>query len=121
MYKAMKVIAGSCLITLGLAACGNNSDDEVTLITPPPVETSDCFWQGPYVKENSATNFAFPDTGSAYWSAKYTLPEGAVLRLNGEFPYSRYMSINSYKSDTSPADAISDDKIIPNKNSIRVC
>lgn len=118
MYKAMKVIAGSCLITLGLAACGNNSDDEVTLITPPPVETSDCFWQGPYVKENSATNFAFPDTGSAYWSAKYTLPEGAVLRLNGEFPYSRYMSINSYKSDTSPADAVSDDKIIPNKNSI---
>lgn len=117
MYKAFNFIASLCLITVGLSACGDNSNDDVVSI-PPPVETSDCFWQGPYVRENPATNFAFPDTGSTYWSAKYTLPEGAILRLKGDFPYARYMSINSYKSDTSPADAISDSSIIPDANGI---
>lgn len=117
MYKAINFIASLCLITVGLSACGDNSSEENVTITPP-VETSDCFWQGPYVKENPATNFAFPDTGSAYWSAKYSLPEGAVLRLKGDFPYARYMSMNSYKADTSPADAISDSTIIPNNNGV---
>ncbi|QER39656.1 hypothetical protein F2A31_07985 [Acinetobacter suaedae] len=118
MYKAFNYyLASLCLLTVSLSGCGNNSDDQLTL-APPPAETSDCFWQGPYVRENPETNFAFPDTGSAYWSAQYTLPEGAVLRLKGDFPYARYMSINSYRLDTTPADAISDDKIIPNQNSI---
>ncbi len=117
MYRAINYLASLCLLTISLSACNNDSSNE-TVLTPPPTETSDCFWQGPYVKENPATNFAFPDTASAYWSAKYTLPEGAVLRLKGDFPYARYMSINSYRLDTTPADAISDDKIIPDKNSI---
>lgn len=117
MYKAIHYLASLCLLTVGLSGCGNDSNEQVT-INPPPAETSDCFWQGPYVKENPATNFAFPDTGSAYWSAQYTLPEGAILRLKGDFPYARYMSINSYRLDTTPADAINDTKIIPNKDSI---
>ncbi|WP_089603871.1 hypothetical protein [Acinetobacter piscicola] len=117
MYKTVNYFASICLIAMGLSACGNDNDNQTTVISTP-IATSDCFWQGPYLKENSATNFAYPDTGSTYWGAKYTLPEGAVLRLKAEFPYARYMSINSYKADTSPADAISDDKIIPNKNAI---
>lgn len=119
MYKVMNVIASVCLIALGLSACGNDDNNQNTSVLPPtPEPMSDCFWQGPYVIDNPKTNFAFPDTGSAYWSAKYTLPEGASLRLKGDFPYARYMSINSYRINTSPADAISDSHIIPDKNSI---
>lgn len=118
MFKTINFIACLSLMTFGLSACGNNSNEEVGLVTPPVAETSDCFWQGPYVIENPETNFAYPDTGSSYWSAKYTLPEGATLRIKGDFPYARYMSINSYKTDASPADAISDSSIIPNKNAV---
>ena len=117
MYKTLNLLASMCLITIGLSACGGGDNQATTIISPdtPKDVNSDCFWQGPYVIDDPKTNFAYPDTGSTYWTAKYTLPEGAALRLKGDFPYSRYMSINSYNTDTTPADSISDGAIIPNK------
>ena len=118
MYKTVNVMASWCLIAMGLSACGNDENNQTTSTNPPEEVMSDCFWQGPYSIDDPKTNFAYPDTGSTYWSAKYTLPEGAALRLKGDFPYARYMSINSYNIDTTPADSINDGEIIPDKNGV---
>lgn len=118
MYKILNLVASICLISIGLNACKNEKNMVVINQETPDDIKNDCFWQGPYVISDPETNFAYPDTGSTYWSAKYTLPEGAILRLKGDFPYARYMSINSYNTDTTPADSINDGAIIPDKNSI---
>ena len=80
---------------------------------------SDCFWIGPYVKENPGFNFAFPDSGAVYWSAQYRLPEeGAYITLESDYPYSRYISFNSYRDDTTPAQALTDRDIVPETDSL---
>ena len=111
--KAAALAAGA----LSLIGCG--SDNETSVIDDRASEYGeDCFWVGPYLKENPETNFAYPDTGAAYWHAGYTIPEGASLTLKGDFPYARYMSLNSYREDASPAYRVADNEIVPVQGSI---
>jgi len=71
------------------------------------------------VKEREGFNFAYPDSGAIYWSAAYRLPEeGAYITLEADFPFSRYMSYNSYRADTSPAQSLTDRDIKPEAGSI---
>ncbi len=106
------------LASLALAGCIENShdnEDSEVEVTP----SSDCLWVGPYIKENEGFNFAYPDSGAVYWSARYHLPsEGAYITLEGEYPYSRYMSYNSYREDTSPEMALTDKNIVPDTGSV---
>ena len=51
-----------------------------------------CFWSRGPVSADPYMNIAYPDAGVFYWSAVFTIPEGATLKLEGEFPHSRYMS-----------------------------
>ena len=73
---------------------------------------SSCFWQGPgssAFDSNPEHNYAFPDTGAVYWSAKVTMPAGAKIVLKGRFSHSRYQSLNSYDAATNaPTDALND-------------
>jgi hypothetical protein len=120
--KLTKTWLGALAFTIGslsLAGCGSSDSTVQNDDLPKGIDTdSDCFWVGPYVKENPASNIAYPDTGATYWHAGYTLPEGASLKLNGEFPYARYMSLNSYRGDASPAYAMVDKTIKPDDGSI---
>jgi hypothetical protein len=107
------------LAGLVLAACGGNIDSDTTDSGVDVTPTSDCLWVGPYVKENQGFNFAYPDSGAIYWSAAYTLPEdGSYITLESEYPYSRYMSYNSYREDTSPAQSLTDENIAPDPGSV---
>ena len=117
MLKPFLKTGLTAALTTLLIACGGDSDSN-SADQASALNLNDCFWQGPYSIENPASNFAYPDTGTTYWSTRYTLPEGATLKLNGEFPYARYMSLNSYRADASPADAISDAEIIPAQGAI---
>lgn len=103
-----------------LTACNDDDNDFATngpdLDTPEVADS--CFWGGPYNIDNPDSNFAYPDTGATYWHAKYNLPEGATLKLNGEFPYARYMSFNSYRKDNSPAFALRDQNIVADMGSV---
>lgn len=123
--KSVQSLALMCAGSLALVGCGSGD------YTPDPEEKSltsnyndDCFWVGPYIKEDPKSNIAYPDTGATYWHAGYTLPQGASLKLKGEFPYGRYMSLNSYhgtaipEKHASPAYAIADNAIVPNQGSI---
>ncbi|GLX83261.1 hypothetical protein [Thalassotalea eurytherma] len=102
--------------TVFLSACSIDSTEKS--VEEPPLSqiiTKSCAWQGPYVKENPATNIAYPDAGAYYWSMKGALPEGAKLTLTGKYPKARYFSFNSYKMDGTimPFDAIKDTEIAP--------
>jgi hypothetical protein len=66
-----------------------------------------CFWVGPFTTKRY--NNAFPDSGAAYWTARYTAPPGATLRLEGRFAHARYQSLSSYGSATKgPVDSLND-------------
>lgn len=108
-----------------VAGCSDGSDRPNNPPTDTPIDNpfaapaSDCLWVGPYIKEREGFNFAYPDSGAIYWSAAYRLPEeGAYITLEADFPYSRYMSYNSYRSDTSPAQSLTDSDILPESGSI---
>jgi hypothetical protein len=117
ILKSIHSLALVCAGSLALVGCGSGDytpkQDEKSL-----TYSDDCFWVGPYIKEDPKSNIAYPDTGATYWHAGYTLPEGASLKLKGEFPYARYMSLNSYRADASPAYAMADNGIVPDQGSI---
>ncbi len=79
-----------------------------------------CFWIGPFDQttlDRPDVNFAYPDAGVGYWAARFNLPEGAHLELEGRYPRSRYMSLNAYRSGT-PIDALTDVGIRPDRGSV---
>jgi hypothetical protein len=63
-------------------------------------------------------NIAYPDAGVFYWSAIFTIPEGARLFLQGQFPHSRYMSLISYDGRGRPLESLADYKIHAEEGSV---
>lgn len=72
-----------------------------------------CFWEGPISTHRPTTRgfdgrgFNFPEESATYWLARFNLPAGSHLSLDGRYPHARYMSLNAY-SDGAPTDALSD-------------
>ena len=101
------------LALLILIGCDNDNDNKKADVALAPA--SDCLWIGPYIKENESLNFAYLDTGAAYWIAIYNLPEeGSHITLENQFPYSRYMSFTSYRIIGGVVDTLTDREITPN-------
>ena len=67
-----------------------------------------CFWSRGPVSSDPYINIAYPDAGVFYWSAVFTIPKGAKLELEGEFPHSRYMSFISYDGRGIPQESMAD-------------
>ncbi|MEU4238530.1 hypothetical protein [Actinoplanes sp. NPDC026619] len=44
-------------------------------------------------------NALFPENHAAYWSFNYTVRAGLHIRIDGEFPDSRFMSLSVYKGE----------------------
>ena len=77
----------------------------------------DCFWSlGPH-SGDPYINLAYPDSNVYYWASVFTMPEGSELYIDGEYPYSRYMSIISYNARGKPLESLADYLIEPQKNS----
>ena len=118
MRKALFIVSLLCLF--GLIGCRDGSDShphqKAELSAPP----SDCFWTievTPGVDE--ADNVWYPEFNAAYWVAVFSLPSDALcFTLEGVFPYSRYMSLNSHDLNTGfVIDYILDRDIAPNLGS----
>jgi len=77
---------------------------------------STCFWNIGVVN-GGTINIAYPDAGANYWGAGYTLPEGATLRLHGEYPHARFASLQSYDLLGVGVDALADTMIEPDPGS----
>ena len=66
----------------------------------------------------SGPNYAFPDTGAVYWTAKFTMPAGSRIVFKGRYAHAGYESLNSYDGTTNaPIDAINDISTSPNRGS----
>ena len=92
----------------------SNNDDSYQPIPGP----RNCFWSRGPISKDPYINIAYPDANVFYWSAAFTVPEGARLYLKGEFPHSRYMSLISYDGKGTPIESLADYLIVPDKNSI---
>lgn len=72
-----------------------------------------CFWQrGPH-SADPYLNVAYPDANVFYWAAVFTMPEDSSLKVEGEFPHSRYFSIISYDEGGRPLESLADYLVRP--------
>jgi hypothetical protein len=111
-WLSIGVAAALGAATLAVAAGEGGS---VSQAAAKPAGQS-CFWIGPFTTKRY--NNAFPDSGAAYWTARYTTPPGATLRLEGRFAHARYQSLSSYGSATKGAvDSLNDISTHPDRSS----
>jgi hypothetical protein len=104
-------VAASLAAALALAV-GERGSFQAAAKTAQP----SCFWVGPFTTKRY--NSAFPDQGASYWTAHYTTPPGATLRLEGRFAHARYQSLSSYGSATKGAvDSLNDISTRPDRGS----
>lgn len=61
---------------------------------------------------------AFPDTHATYVSSIFFLKKETSVKLEGEFPHSRYMSLTVYDQSRNPITSLQDFQIDPKKGSI---
>ena len=72
-----------------------------------------CFWsRGPH-SADPYINIAYPDANVFYWAAVFTVPEGASLKIEGDYPHSRYMSFISYDERGRPIESLADYLVAP--------
>jgi hypothetical protein len=62
-------------------------------------------------------NVLFPDSSAQYWSAHYVAVPGTRIRIDGVFPYARYMSWNVYDPLLRPFAKKSDVELQPDPGS----
>lgn len=72
-----------------------------------------CFWSRGPISGDPYINIAFPDAGTMYWAAVFTVPENAKLRLDGKYPHSRFVSLTTYDETGQPVESVADYKIKP--------
>lgn len=58
-------------------------------------------------------NVAFPDQSAAYWGGVFAAVPGTRIRMEGRFPFSRYMSWVVYDAVQRPGDGLADIEIEP--------
>ena len=111
------VIAASALALAALA--GNDHvpmSGPINLMdtkTPGVPGPRTCFWEvGPF-SGDPYLNIAWPDTNTYYWAAKFTIPDGAKLQLQGQFAHSRYSSFTTYDMRGQPVESLADYLIEP--------
>ena len=109
---AVAVAAGVIVVPPG-AGAGAAPETPVTRGVPQ----ANCFWFGPMDKANPVTNKAYPETAAIYWGARFRVPAGARLILDGRYPHARFMSLNAYV-DQGAVDSLEDQNIAPGPHSI---
>ena len=72
-----------------------------------------CFWARGPASADPYINIAYPDSATFYWAAVFTMPAGAKLHFEGQFPHSRYMSFISYDQAGVPIESVADYLIKP--------
>jgi hypothetical protein len=118
LYRPFLIVLFSALSLLGCSDSNNNSVNRPESAATPTTPPSDCFWVGPWAKENEELNFGRLDEGAVYWLALYSIPEeGDYLSFEHEFAHSRYMSATTYGVAGGVIDYLTDRDFVPNSGS----
>jgi hypothetical protein len=105
------IFGGVALAADPVPMSGPKYNQELNKPGVPGVRT--CFWSlGPYGGD-PYLNIAWPDSNTYYWGAKFTMPEGSKLSLEGQFAHSRYTSYTTYDDRGQPAESLADYLITP--------
>ena len=64
-------------------------------------------------------NVLFPDSSAQYWTASYRAVPGTHIRIDGTFPYARYMSWNVYDPLLRPFTHTYDQQLVPDASDPR--
>lgn len=67
--------------------------------------------------DSTTTNALAVDTNATYWGGAYASLPGLRIRIEGQFPFARYMSWNLYDTRLRPIDALTDEQIQPDPGS----
>jgi hypothetical protein len=97
----------------------------VVLLAPAAASASipqtSCFWSDRVASKfdtSAAGNYAFPDSGAVYWTARIAMPAGSRIVFKGRYVHARYQSLNTYDGTTnSPTDALNDVATRPDRGS----
>ncbi|WP_445403579.1 hypothetical protein [Acinetobacter vivianii] len=122
MEKFTKLRIGIWLIVLGsmgLTACNDNGNSNYVSSQPSKTELTDCMWQDAVSSKDgtggtNAMNYAYPDSNVTYWSSEFTVPKGAKVFIEGDYPYARHMSLVSYTAAGERVNSLLDAEIKPN-------
>jgi hypothetical protein len=68
--------------------------------------------------DHTTTNALALEANADYWITGYSAMPGARLRIEGEFPYSRFMGFNLYDAAARPLEALADRQIDPDPGSV---
>lgn len=67
--------------------------------------------------DHTTTNVLAVETKAVYWIAPYVAVPGARLRIEGEFPWARFIGFNLYDPAARPLEALADNQIRPDPGS----
>jgi hypothetical protein len=120
LMRAPRLLALVGLATAALATSAAAAQRS-TAVPRASIPQTNCFWSDRVASKfdtAAAKNYAFPDSGAAYWSARVTMPAGSKIVFKGRYSHSRYQSLNSYDGTTnSPTDALNDVSTKPDPGS----
>lgn len=102
---ALAIASANAQVPMAPAA---ESTRAVTTGKDPIPGPRNCFWSRGPASADPYINIAYPDAGTFYWAATFSVPEGARLSVEGEFPHSRYMSLISYDGAGVPVESVAD-------------
>jgi hypothetical protein len=113
----MKIGAIFAAISMALGSPASAAKSASAVSNSPIPGPRTCFWlRGPH-NADPYINVAYPDEGAFYWSAVIVIPEGATLKLKGQYPHARYMSFVSYRSTGQAVESLADHQIAPDAGS----
>lgn len=106
MRRLIRVAVLGVLLLSGTVAHAERQEPAV-----PGART--CFWyNGPFSKD-PYINVAYPDAYAIYWTAAFSMPEGARLHLDGQFAHARYISFITYNHLGQAIESVADYRIDP--------
>ncbi|RLZ07216.1 hypothetical protein EAH57_13410 [Acinetobacter sp. 2JN-4] len=107
--------------SVGLSACNSDGSDNIkTGSNQAQSELTDCMWQDAVSSQDGTggenpMNYALPDSNVSYWSSEFSVPEGAKVLIDGDYPYARHTSLVSYTAQGERVNSLVDVNIQPNQ------
>lgn len=114
--RAASACLSVCLVALAVASwlLPASSANAFGVVSARPA----CAWGSRLSVGGGGRNLLFIDAAAAYWSTEIVVPPGATIRLHGDFPHARYMSLVAYDARRRTIDHLADTAIRPDPGSV---